>query len=101
MNIWALSEAAFFLGTLAVMYRAGKKQPERTQKALMQAFPGFLALVTPFALIETLSAFGISLFDAAWAFTPLNILTAMCALFLVVLGGGKLFGIVDTKLSEE
>ena len=97
MNMLQVGELIFIAAVLAVMCVVEKKDPENARRVLYWAFVGSMGAVVPFAVIETLSAFGVCLFDVAWAFTPLNVMSGMCAAYLVVLSSRKLFGIVDTS----
>ncbi|MDE7218570.1 MAG: hypothetical protein K2O45_02955 [Oscillospiraceae bacterium] len=97
MNFFQVCEVIFIVAMLAVMGGMEKKSPDEARRIQYWAFVGSLGTIVPLVCIEALSAFGLHLFDVNWTFTPLNIMSGMCVVYLVVMSGKKLFGIVDTS----
>ena len=94
MDIWKVAEAAFIIIMLIVLWRLKEKDLAQARSVLANSFVWTLGLATPFALIELLSSFGISLFDVSWALTPLDFMSAAAVMALLVMSGKKLFGVI-------
>ncbi len=97
MNIWKVAEAAFILLMLVSLCYLEKKDPERARMVLANTAIWSLGAMLPLALIETLASFGIHLLDVSWAFTPLDGMSLIAMMALLVLSGKKLLGFIPAK----
>lgn len=97
MEIWKIGEAVFIISVMAVLCWMEKKDPERTRSVLANTFVWTMGAAVPFALIELLSALGVSLFDVPWTIGPLDAMGTIALIALLVLSGKKLFSIIPAK----
>lgn len=97
MNYWKLMDVVLIVFMLAAICVVGKKQPERGKRILGRSFYVGLVCIAPLAFVDTLAVFDVRPFgvdlSVNWAFTPLDIMSFMAIVFLLVLLGGvaKLF----------
>lgn len=93
MDIFKICEVITIVVTLIIMDIMCKRNPEKCEKAIVDAFGMSFVVFIPFAFLETLAVLGIELFDTSfdipWAFTPLGILSTLSVLFLMRLFGRK------------
>lgn len=92
MNFWKLMGVALIVAMLIAICVVEKKQPGRIKHVLALSFYVGLACAAPLAFVETLAVFDVRPFgvdlSVNWAFTPLDLMSFMAVVFLIVLLGG-------------
>ena len=92
MNFWKLLDISMIAAMLIAICVLEKKQQQKIRRVLAQSFFVSIACAMPLAFIEMLSVFGVRVLDTDltvnWAFTPLDFMAFMAAIFLLVLLGG-------------
>ena len=85
MDIWKVAQVAFIIIMVIALWQLEKKDLDRARSVLANAFVWTLGVATPLAFIEMLSAFGVSMCDVPWAFTPLDFMSATAMMALLVI----------------
>lgn len=97
MDIWKVAQVAFIIIMVIALWQLEKKDLDRARSVLANAFVWTLGVATPLAFIEMLSAFGVSMCDVPWAFTPLDFMSVTAMMALLVMTGKKLMGFIPQQ----